>query len=157
MGRMYCVSFEGISVSAVQDLLEVQTHDDKVIVLHEAHCSQDDTDTGEQLRASIVRATAGYTSGSGGGTATVEKRDAGDADDSLLAHERNNTTQVAAGTGALERIFSRGFNSLAGFDYLPTPETRPVVGGGGAFVFDLDVAPSSAITMSGYMWLEEIG
>lgn len=159
MGRMYVIEFDSVAVTAAQDLFEVVTNDDKVLVLHELSITQE-SDAGdaesEQLSFSLSRASGTYTSGSGGSTPTEQPLDAGDAAGSITC-EANNTTRASAGTGSLTKLFERAENIHAGFHYLPTPECRPVVSGGAAFIVGLESTPVDSLTMNGYMIVEEIG
>lgn len=159
MGRMYAIQFNSVAVTAAQDLFEVVTDDDKVVILHEISVTQE-SDAGdaesEMIPFSLSRASGTYTSGSGGSTPTEQPLDAGDAAGSMTC-EANNTTRASAGTGTLTKLWERAENVLAGFHYLPTPECRPVISGGAAFIVGLENAPADSLTMNGYMIVEEIG
>ena len=48
-------------------------------------------------------------------------------------------------------------NVLAGWDYLPTPETRIDISPGLMVVVKLDAAPTAALAFSGQIIFEEIG
>lgn len=155
---MYVASFDAVAVSAAQDLISVQTDDDKVVIVHEAKFTQS-SDAGdaesEQLRFSLSRGV-GYTAGSGGSSVNAQPLDAGDAADSATVRA-NDTTQATAGAGSLTNLMATAEHVQAGWHYLPTPEMRPAVGGSSALIFALDAAPSDALTMSGYVIFEEIG
>lgn len=158
MGRMYVASFDNVAVSAAQDLISVQTDDDKVVIVHEAKFTQS-SDAGdsesEQLRFSLKRGV-GYTAGSGGASVNAQPLDAGDAADSATCR-RNDTTGATAGGGSLTTLLTTAEHVQAGWHYLPTPELRPAVAGGSGLIFALDAAPTDALTMNGYVIFEEIG
>ena len=67
--------------------------------------------------------------------------------------EANNTTQSAEGTF----LHSDTFNVRAGYQFIWTPETRPVVSPSGLFIVELQTAPADSLTMSGTIYFEEIG
>ena len=92
MGRMYSATFEEVSVTAAQDLFELNAPSDAVVVVHGVTVSQS-SDAGdsasEQLNVLIHR---GSTSGSGGSTPTARPMEAGDAAFGGTV-EANNTSQ----------------------------------------------------------------
>lgn len=157
MGRRYSVSFSGVAVSAAQDLFEYLVAADKVLTLHECHVSQS-SDAGdsesEQLRCSIRRVTGSPTSGSGGSTPTPRPLDPGDAAAGGTI-EANNTTQISGGTNVV--VAEECWNVMAGMHYVPTPEAKIDFTGQTRLVVELEAAPADAVTMSGYMIVEERG
>lgn len=157
MGRMYSVPFSAVSVSAAQDLFEVLAASGKPFWLHEIVIAQS-SDYGdaaaEGLSVLVKKATGAYTSGSGGSTVTPVKHLTNDAAAGPTA-EVNNTTQAAAGSGALTTIRAEAFNAQAGWQYLPTPETRIMFLPGEAVVVSI-TAPADAVTMSGTLVFEEL-
>ena len=157
MGRFYSASFSAVSVSAAQDVFEVLAASGKPFVLHEIVLGQT-SDYGdasaEGLQILIKRATGSYTSGSGGSTGTPAKHLTNDASAGPTA-EFNNTTQASAGSGALTTIRTETFNVQAGYQYLPTPETRLLFLPAEAVVVSI-TAPADAVTMSGTLVFEEL-
>lgn len=152
MGRMYACVFEKVSVSAAQDLFEVVAAADKVVIIHALYLSQDSDDAtseSEMLNILVHRAS---TSGSGGSSVTPSPLDPGDAAFGGTC-EANNTTQGTEGTF----LHSDCFNVLSGYAWIPTPESRPVLGGQDRVVVELQDAPTDALTMSGTLIIEEIG
>lgn len=156
MGRMYTASFSAVSVSAAVDCFEILAATGKPFVVHEVTLSQS-SDYGdaaaEGLSVLVKRATGSYTSGSGGSTATPAKHLTNDAAAGPTA-ETNNTTQASAGSGALTTIRAEAFNVQAGWQYLPTPETRPFFLPTEALVVSI-TAPADAVTLSGSVVFEE--
>lgn len=157
MGRFYSVPFSAVSVSAAQDLFEVLAASGKPFWLHEIIIAQS-SDYGdaaaEGLSILIKKATGSYTSGSGGSTVTPAKHLTNDAAAGPTA-EINNTTQASAGSGALTTIRAEAFNVQAGWQYLPTPETRIQFLPTEACVVSI-TAPADAVTMSGTLVFEEL-
>lgn len=161
MGRFYTAVFENVSVSAVQDVFEALAATGKPFWLHKIEMTQvgvaDIGDAAEEfLRVQIKRATGSYTSGSSGSTATFQKHSTNDAAAGPTC-EINNTSQAAAGSGALT-IIEAGlpFNVRAGFQYLPVPEHRIFYLATEACVVSLGAAPADAITLSGSITIEEM-
>lgn len=151
LGRVVIVDTGYQSVSAAQDLLEVKLGAAQAGFLLAARVmqsSEEPSTEAEELQVSVKRAAGAFTSGSGGGAATVVKGQSGDAAHGLATTERNNTTQAAAGSGTLEAVDAGAFNVLAGelnFDY--GPELMVPLGPSEAVVLSLDEAPADAITM----------
>lgn len=157
MGRFYTASFSATAVSAAVDVFEALSASGKPFILHEIAIAQS-SDYGdaaaEGLSVLIKKATGSYTSGSGGSTATPAKHLTNDAAAGPTV-ETNNTTQASAGSGALTTIRAEAFNVQAGYQYLPTPETRIVFLPTEALVVSI-TAPADAITLSGSVTFEEL-
>lgn len=157
MGRKYCISFDRVAVSAVQDLFEILVPADMVMVVHRLVVSQDSEEgdaEDEQLYVSLRRVSGSPTSGSGGSTPTPQPLDQGDAASTLTA-EANNDTQLSGGTNVV--VHSEAFNIRAGLDYHPTPEERIVISPSTRLLVELEEAPADAVTMSGTLIVEEVG
>lgn len=152
MGLMYSATFEQVAVTAVQDLFELVAPADAAVIVHSLALSQS-TDAGdtesEQLNILIHR---GSTSGSGGTTITPRPLQVGFPAAGTVA-EANNTTQSTEGN----HVHSDCFNVMAGYQYVWTPETRPVVSPSGRLIVELQTAPADSLTMSGTIYFEEIG
>lgn len=157
MGRLYSCSFSAVSVSAAVDCFEVLAAIGKPFILHSVTLAQS-SDYGdsaaEGLSVLIKRATGSYTSGSGGSTVTPAKHLTNDAAAGPTA-ETNNTTQAAAGSGALTTIVADAWNVQGGYQYLPPPEHRITFLPAEACVVSI-TAPADAITLSGTLVFEEL-
>lgn len=149
MGRMYTAVFEGVSVSAAQDLFEITAPATAIVVLHQVTITQDASETSEQLPFTIERASA---SGSGGSTPTAQLLELGSTAFGGTV-EANNTARATSSSV----LFRRSENVLNGIDWLFTPEMRPVISPSGILIVGLDAAPGAALTMSGTIVFEEIG
>lgn len=157
MGRFYTASFSAVAVSAAVDVFEVLAAAGKAFVLHEVVLAQS-SDYGdaaaEGLSVLIKRATGSYTSGASGSTATPAKHLTNDAAAGPTV-ETNNTSQAAAGSGALTTLRAEAFNVQAGWQYLPTPEQRFTFLPTEACVVSI-TAPADAVTLSGTIVFEEL-
>lgn len=151
IGRRVIVDTGWQSVSAVQDLLEIKLGTGQagfVIRRTIAQSSEEPSTEAEELQIDEKRATGSFTSGSGGGSATVVKGQSGDAAHGLATTERNNTTQAVVGTGTLDTIGRGTFNVLAGeWGGELTPECMHPIGPSEAYILSLSEAPADAITM----------
>lgn len=153
MGRMYTATFDGVSVSAAQDLFEITPADDKPIRIHQIVVSNGASETSDQLRFTIKRFSGAYTSGSGGSTPTPRPLDGIDTAAGFTV-EANNTTRATGGTSVT--LWSEGQNVLNGWNYFPTPESRIRCPQAEAIVVGLENAPAAATTMSGVAVIEEV-
>lgn len=155
MARRYNVSFEKVTVSAVQDLVTILGAAGKMCRIIEVSVADVDatapTNTNLALRVRYLPATV--TAGSGGSTPTPAKMDPGDAAASFTAHANDTVKSTTSGTAIILR--EDGANVFGGYSYMfPSP---PVVGPSEAVVFELITAPSASLTLSGNVLVEEIG
>jgi hypothetical protein len=149
IGHLYSAAFEEVSVSAIQDLFELNAPSNAVVVLHGLHITQSSDIGFEQLNVLIHR---GATSGSGGSSITARPLEAGDGSFNGSV-EANNTTQSTEGT----ILHSQCFSIQGGCDWDFLPECRPVISPSGRLIIELQTAPADALTMSGTIYFEEIG
>lgn len=159
MGRMYTAQFNGVTVTAAQDLFEVLAPSDAVVRVHnfEIFQTSDVKDAEEEiLRLEIVRGVGSVTSGSGGTTVTPQPVEDGDAAFGGTI-EANNTTRMVAGSGTLETLPQLGWNVRVPREKILVPEERGTISPGNRWTLALPVAPADALTMSGTITLEEIG
>lgn len=158
-GRLYTIQFGAQAVTAAIDFLELLVPSDAVMALREVRITQS-TEAGdaasEQLRFQIKRATGTYTSGSGGAVSTLNKVQTGDAAAGITG-EQLNTTQAAAGTGALTTLLEEAENVHNGWLHKPPPDERLIFSPGEACVISLPAAPADSVSFSLYALVEEIG
>lgn len=145
--RMYSASFADVAVSAVQDLFQLGAATNVGIVIHQIRIACEAT-VSEALRIRVARATAGTVAGG----VTPRALDTGFAAADTNV-DVNDTTALTIGN----ILWEDWFNVVTGFNFFPTPETRPGIPGGGLFVVNLPVAPGAAIDMSGTIIFEERG
>lgn len=149
MGRMYSAVFEEVAVSAAQDLFEINAPADAVVVIHGFEVSQSSDVDSEMLNLLFH---LGSTSGSGGSAITPRPLELGDAAFGGTV-EANNTSQSTEGN----HLHAASFNILTGYSWIPTPEMRIVVSPSDRLIIELQTAPADALTMSGVVYIEEIG
>jgi hypothetical protein len=155
MGRRYTVQFNGVAVTAQQDLFELVAPADAVVIIHDIHLSQL-TEVGDaaEEQLSILLKSGQTTSGSGGSAPTAIPIEFGDAAFGGTC-EANNTTKASAGTIVTHLAWN--WNVRMPFDVVFTPETRPVLSPSRRGTLELATTPADSITMSGSMTIEEIG
>lgn len=159
MGRLYSAIFTDVAVSVQQDFFEVLAPTDAVVVVHAIELEQN-TETGdaaeEALNVVMKRGVGTVTSGSGGSTPTAQPKEDGDVAFGGTV-EANNTTKMVVGTGSIDTLASWNWNIRIPFNKIFTPEMRPVISPGNRLTMELAKTPADALTISGTIWLEEIG
>lgn len=155
MARVYSITFENVSVTAAQDLFEIQPGTNHPVVVMAVYIDQI-SDVGdaqeEMLRYQIIRGHT--TSGTGGTVPTARPMDPGDSAASLSA-EVNNTTIASLGTPVV--LHSGAFNIRAGLALIFPPEMTPVVNAAQTtLVVRLMAAPADAVTLSGTLYVAEL-
>jgi len=153
MGRVYEIPFNNISVSAVQDLISVQSTSGMAFKVLEVVLGQITSTTVESLNLSLKRFSGAYSIGSGGGAVTPAKHNFGDPAATATAR-RNDTTQTNGGTSVTVR--ADVYNEVNGYQYLAIPDKEIIIAPSQAFVVSLDSAPGAARTMSGSVTIEEL-
>lgn len=159
MGRIYVVHFNGVTISALQDLFEVLAATDsltKVLGWTLGQTSDVGDAAEEILRIETVRGIGSVAGGSGGTAPTPHPLDDGDAAFGGTV-EANNTTRLAVGTGTLEGLEQYTWNVRIPWVHYFLPEDRPVIGPAEFWTLSLPAAPLDALTVSGQLKLEEIG
>lgn len=154
MGRIYTAQFNGVAVTAAQDLFELVAPSDAILIIHELDISQtsDVGDAAEELLLVTLKSGA-TTSGSGGSSVTPVPKELGDAAFGGTC-EANNTTAAADGTIVTHR--ATAWNVRAPLSIIWTPETRPVISPSRRWVCSIP-APADSLTMNGTIVFEEIG
>ena len=157
MGRFYTIETGFQTVSAAQDLLEIQLPSSVVAILHSIAIDQssDVSSADAKKQQILLKRGIGATSGSGGGSATISKHQTGDASSGLTA-ERNNTSQAVAGGGSLATVGSFVWDVLAGLEHTPIPELRMAFSPSEYIVLATD-APADAVTANARIVLELLG
>lgn len=141
-------------MSAAQDLFELVAPSTAIIVIHEIKIGQSSDFGDAQAELLRITLTRGHTvSGSGGTTPAKNPLDPNDAAAGATL-EANNTT--VANTSGVD-IHADTFNVAVGWQYVPTPECRPVLAPSQRFTVRLPAAPADALSMSGTIIWEEIG
>jgi len=160
MGRMYTATINAVSVSTIAELFAIMAPADSVVVVHEICITQDSSETSEQLPLHIFRTATDQSAK--GSAITPAPLNAGDA--AFGGTVRSNILTGATFATVTTLLMRQAQNILNGWHILPRPESRIVLSPGvsatttGAnLVIKLDTAPTAALTISGYVVLEEIG
>ncbi len=157
MPRIYRVTFEGVAVSAAQDLVQITGATGKIYRVLRRWVGATDTTipTSQmlQLRERFLPATV--TVGAGGTTGiTPSKNDPGDAACSSATCATNNTTKATT-SGTAITLNEIGVHIFNGYDEIclnPAP-----ISPGEAYVFELLSTVSGTVHLSGGVEIEETG
>lgn len=155
MSGVYTVQFNGVAVTAAQDLFELVAASGKPIVILGFTLSQT-TELGDAAEEalSILLKSGQSTSGSGGSSPTPVANDSTMAAASFAA-EANNTTKASSGT--IVTHGSWAWNIRQPLDVLFTQEQQLVMAASRRCTLELVGAPADSVTMSGTIWIQEIG
>ena len=151
---IYSAVFNGVAVTAQQDLFELNVAADALVIVHCVELSQS-TETGDAAEEglNILFKRGATTSGSGGSTVTPVPLSAGEVAYGGTV-EANNTTKATSGTIATLR--PDNWNVRGPYLWLPPPELRIPLAPSTRFTVELATTPADSITMSGCLWFEEI-
>lgn len=155
MSRIYSVTFENVSVSAAQDLLQIKGASNKVLRILRRWVGATNTTipTGQMLRLRERFLPATVTDGSGGSTPTPVKHDQGDAAASFTALA-NSTTQAST-NGSAVILYATGCHIFNGFDDIH--DDPPTITPGTSYVFELLSTVTGTVNLSGGVEVEELG
>ena len=153
--RYYTGQFTGVAVTVVQDLLSILNGATGSVIIYEFGISQS-TEIGDAQEEglSIVLKEGATTVGSGGSIPAVVPLDVGDAAATSVVRA-NDTTPAINGTIVTHQTWN--WNIRIPFQYIWTPETRPILRVSRRAVIGLLTAPADSITMSGYLVWGETG
>jgi hypothetical protein len=152
--RVYSVNFDGVSVSAVQDLIGVYAGASMAFEVHSITLGQITATAVGNLRIALKRLPATVTSGSGGSAVTPQKTNYGDAAATVTA--RSNDTTVATSSGAVSVVKPDVYNVINGYQWIFPHEDRPIFQPSQACILSLETAPGSAETMSAELVIAEL-
>lgn len=156
MSRMYVVQFGPTAVTAQVDLFEVNTGANFITVIHGMELGQS-TEYGDaqEEAIAILMKRAHSTSGSGGSAPTPTPLEPNSGASTFTA-ETLNTTQATGGTPVT--VYATAWNVRSSpSPWQWTPEARIYLAPSSRFAIQLQAAPADSITMSGSLWVEEIG
>lgn len=155
MSRIYTVSFVDVAVSAAQDLFEITPAANRPVEIVGIELGQS-SDSGdaqdEQLRIQIIR---GHTTSGSGGTAPTPAPLAPSNAAAGFTAEVNNTTPATAGAGVT--LAASAWNVRAGYINWFPEDARPTATAANTTIVVRQSAPADAITMSGTLYLRELG
>lgn len=156
LGRAYSAIFNAVAVTAQQDLFEVNAAAAKPVELLGILLSQSSevADAAEEMLNILIK-TGPTTSGNTGGSApTAIPRVTGDA--AFAGNiEINNTVKATGGTIVTHDVFN--WNIRVPFHMIWIPEMTIQIVGGGRLTVELATTPADSITMSGTIYLRELG
>lgn len=145
MSRTYTAQSNNVGVTAVQDLVSIQTTSGMVMEIDELAMGQITATTIGNLRCTFKRFSGGYAIGSGGSSVTPRPHTFGDSA-ATCTSRANDTVQTSGGTSVT--LDSDVINVVNGYNKLPAPEDRWSFTISQAFVWSLDTAPASSETFS---------
>lgn len=154
MGRFYSIGFEDVSVSAVQDLINITATSGMAFKLWRLELGQRSITSWEAKPIRIRRVPATVTPGSGGASATPRPLTNGDPAATITGRV-NDTTRMTS-SGAIVTLLTREFEFLNGLVLVFTPLEAPVFTISQGCTIDLPTAPSGATSMSGTAIVEEL-
>ncbi len=152
-GRIYTIRATPTAVSSPVDFLEIAPGSNRPLILHKVVISPTQSETNQQVQATVRTLPATLTSGSGGSTPTIHKKNESDAAGSMTVEAFNTTRATSSGTAAYH--CDEGFPSQGGFEYLPDISERPIIKNGEALVVGIEETLSGAI-VGGYAVVEEL-
>jgi hypothetical protein len=156
MSRIYEVPFDNVSVSAVQDLVQINGAAGKIVRILRRWVYSVDVPVAAQQQLSLRERflPAAVTNGSGGTTPVIAKADPGNATPSFTAFVNNTTKATTSGTPVV--LGNYGPHIFNGYD--DEPDVFWPIGPGEAYVWELTIAPNTPpIHLSGGVAVEEIG
>jgi hypothetical protein len=155
MPRLYTVVFSSVAVTAQQDFFEIAGPSDAITVVHDWMLTQS-TEVGDAQEEglSILVKRGATVAGSGGSTPTPSPIEFGDVAYGGVT-KVNNTTK--ANTGTIATMGSYNWNVRVPFQFIYTPETRPVLSPSQRLTIELATTPADSITVSGTITFSEIG
>jgi hypothetical protein len=160
LGRLYTVTFVGVSATAAQDLFYIKPAADKPCILEAVYLSNvggtaDAGDAQEELlRLEVIRLPATVTAGSVGTAPTPTPVNPNDTAAGFTARVNDTTVATTSGTALTEH--ADGFNVRVGWIFTPPPEHRIMVANAQAVVVRLNTAPADAILISGTAYVREL-
>ena len=156
MGRMYTAVFKAVAVTAQQDFFEVLAGTNKPVKIHAWQLAQS-TEIGDAMEEGLALTCnrgVGSTTGTGGTTPTAAPVSVDDTACGATI-EANNTTKMTVGT--ITELEDHVWNVRVPYMMVYTPEMRPYIKPGDRWTLELETTPADSITISGTIWLEELG
>jgi hypothetical protein len=155
---MFQADIDSATATTQRDIVEVVAGAEVPIRIHRVVITTDvEGDANEEaVKLDIFRYVGAFTSGSTGTTVNAYALGlTGAAEDSATVEVGNpSPNQITGGTA--EQLGTIWMNNRAGFDYLPTPEERPVIAGTDAFAIKMTAAFAATTAFAGYIVFEEL-
>jgi hypothetical protein len=155
MSRLYSVSFAGVAVTAQQDFFELVAAAGRPIRPLAIYLSQSSEvgDAAEEGLSILIR-SGQTTSGSGGSAPTPVPACFTDAAAGFSA-ETNNTTKASAGT--IVTHHADNWIIRQPFQLILPDRLQQEIAGSRRWTVELATTPADSITISGTVYVEEIG
>jgi len=145
--RAYSIQIDGGSLTAaITTLVEITAAAAKVCLITRAWVSQRSNTTSAQQAVQILRRSTASTN------VSSPLNNPMDAGDSAFGGTSRGLCTTLGTPGAV--LYSDSFNWQNGWLYLPVPEDRPIVTGGGILSLHLPVAPAALTVSCGFDLLE---
>lgn len=156
-GRVYSVVFAATAIAAAQDFFEITPADDKPIQLVGMTIDQtgvaDVGDAAEEfIRWTVIR---GHTTSGSGGTAPTPNPMAPNDVAAGFTAEVNNTTIASSGT--TKTLHEGAFNVRGPYIFWWPEGTEPGASQGNTTIVVRVPAPADSITISGTLYVRELG
>lgn len=156
-GDVYTVELKRQSISTAITLVQVVAGAATPFEIIRAWCSQHTSTTAAQGQISIIRKTAAATvTMATVGTQVFKKSLNSGAPALQLGTLLTGVNASGEGTDG-DELYADGFYIPSGWLYLPVPEERPVVQGGGTIALKFVVAPPAVGTFTAGIVLRELG
>ena len=153
-GRLYTMSFQNVTMSAVQDALAVYAGATKIFAVLSVNLGQVTATSVGNLRVRIRYLPTAVTAGSGGSAGTLKPFVSGDAAVTITGRINDTTQAISSGTAV--DLWDDQWNVINGFLWVPPiPSRPPVCGLSGAIVVSIDTAPASLV-VNGTIICEEL-
>lgn len=154
MPRFYTISCQGVSATAVQDVLGAYAGTSRKLLIHAFEIGANGQTTVGNYRLRLRRVPATVTSGSGGSAATPRPADPNDAAATFTA--RANDTTQATSTGTIVDLWSNEFNPINGTWWqVPFRDAAFLIDLSQACVLSLD-SISGTLNLNASMLIEEL-
>ena len=159
MPRVYNITFEQVSVSAAQDLVQIIGAAGKTVRVRKCWVGMSNTSlpTAQMCSTRFRFLPATVTNGSGGSSPTAQPLDPGDSAASVTA-KANNTTKATT-NGTASTLYENGWHAYAGDQWILPKDTgeQPIIGPSESGVYELLSTVSGTVNMSGGVTVEESG
>lgn len=152
---MQTAQFNGVAITAQQDLFELLAPSAKAVKLYRLVLTQT-TEVGDaqEENLSILFKRGQTTTGSGGSTPSVIALSGQDSNGTSTV-KANNTTKATAGT--IVTFWSDVWYERAPYLWLPTEAERPIITPAVRMTIELATTPADSVTCNGLLVFEELG
>lgn len=154
MRGCYEATIQDSSASAAKTLLYITVPANKVVEVLSAEVTNADNETNEQCEVTFSKISSLGTPTAT--TITPTKMEQGDQAASSTVKGVVSGSEPTYTTGPVVEFGRKGFPSLAGYQYAPVPEERPILAGGDSWGLRLLNSPS-ALKLDVVLRFRELG